>query len=392
MHSFEQKDHPFSAANHEGLRKRVSKLWAFHVTSSSSAWQNMTKKTERLGPIQLSPRPGALSCVQEIRCIRHLHQLWWSNMVNFLQIIYIACVWNLMTLKSTGICKEFRTLNFQTHNYYTRLSRSMVQDRQPTALQQPPSSWHASAWKRLDGPCSTAWPPILRGKKNQENIWKSDENMLSSGFHWFTLPGKDHSENPLKITSSCWWMDELSSISIVPWSCWCCPHLHRRSKEVQKLVYSPNLCSKRSCVQCLATGTVGKERPDKDKSPGLSLRGLLLLAKFTRHSVCSWLSKKQRPWGLCLNSISEFKHCVKVVRECGRLSLLDWTSDAFRVIMKRLCDCVPKSPSSVQASELFHPYWTRKQSSPDHAETIINWIQPNTMQYQENPKIHTKVF
>lgn len=83
---------------------------------------------------------------------------------------------------------------------------------------------------------------------------------------------------------------------------------------------------------------------------------------------------------------------VKVVRECGRLSLLDWTSDAFRVIMKRLCDCVPKSPSSVQASELFHPYWTRKQSSPDQAEIIINWIQPNTMQYQENTKINTKVF
>ena len=70
-----------------------------------------------------------------------------------------------MTLKSTGFRNNFRTLNFQTHNYYTLLSQSMVQDRQPTALQQPPSSWHASAWKRLDGPCSTAWPPILRGKK-----------------------------------------------------------------------------------------------------------------------------------------------------------------------------------------------------------------------------------
>lgn len=71
-------------------------------------------------------------------------------------------------------------------------------------------------------------------------------------------------------------------------------------------------------------------------------------------------------WILSQNSNT----AVKVVRECGRLSLLDWTSDAFRVIMKRLCDSVPKSPSSVQASELFHPYWTRKQSSPDHAETI----------------------
>ncbi len=85
---FETKNNiPSLLKLYEGLRKRVSKFWAFHVTSSS-AWQNMTNKTQHLGPIRLrlSPRPGALSCVQEIRCIRHLHQLWWSN-VNFLQII-----------------------------------------------------------------------------------------------------------------------------------------------------------------------------------------------------------------------------------------------------------------------------------------------------------------
>ena len=157
----------------------------------------------------------------------------------------------------------------------------------------------------------------------------------------------------------------------------------------------PPISARSAPVQCLATGTDGKELPDKDKSPGLSLRGLLLLAKFTRHSVCSWLSKKQRPWGLCLNSISEFKHCSK---SCERV----WETFSSWLNFRRFSSYHEKIVwLCAQKSFICASFWTvpsildQKAEQPwprrDHPKSFINWIQPNTMQYQENPKINTKV-